>query len=189
MRMIEEVGLLPYSERLRIQLTTLAERRSRGDLIEVYRANKGFSQLAGVSNFRRSGSNLICKPGKSKSAKITRIRRNFINERVMLSWNKLPSDVKNSESLDIFKSNLELFKSKTRALGISGCGNYWEISDEVLNRIEAGSYLENKMRHNEYLKDNPLTAKKKFTNLNLCVFLNLLKFLDIFWRLSVMMLA
>ena len=40
----------------------------------------------------------------------------------MLSWNKLPSDV-NSESLDIFKSNLELFKNKTRALGISGCGN------------------------------------------------------------------
>ena len=66
----------------------------------------------------------------------------------MLSWNKLPSDVKNSESLDIFKSNLELFKSKTRALGIYGCGNYWEISDEALNRIEAGSYLENKMRHN-----------------------------------------
>ena len=139
-RMIEEVGLLPYSERLRIlQLTTLAERRSRGDLIEVYKANKGFSQLAGVLDFSRSGSNLICKPGKSKSAKITRIRRNFINERVMLSWNKLPSDVKNSESLDIFKSNLELFKSKTRALGISGCGNYWEISDEVLNRIEAGN--------------------------------------------------
>ena len=166
-RMIEEVGLLPYSERLRIlQLTTLAERRSRGDLIEVYKANKGFSQLAGVLNFSRSGSNLICKPGKSKSAKITRIRRNFINERVMLSWNKLPSDVKNSDSLDIFKRNLEMFKSKTRALGISGCGNYWEISDEVLNRIEAGNYLENKMRHNEYLKDNPLAARKKFINLN-----------------------
>ena len=149
-----------------LQLTTLAERRSRGDLIEVYKANKGFSQLAGVLNFSRSGSNLIFKPGKSKSAKITRIRRNFINERVVLSWNKLPSDVKNSDSLDIFRSNLELFKSKTRALGISGCGNYWEISDEVLNRIEAGSYLENKMRHNEYLKDNQLAAKKKFINLH-----------------------
>ena len=36
------------------------------------------------------------------------------------------------------------------------------MSDEVLNRIEAGSYLENKMRHNEYLKDSPLVAKKKF---------------------------
>ena len=134
--------------------------------VVVYKANKGFSQLAGVLNFCRSGSNLICKPGNSKSARVTRIRRNFINERVMLSWNKLPSDVKNSESLDIFKSNLELFKSKTRALGISGCGNYWEISDEVLNRIEAGSYLENKMRHNEYLKDNPLAANKKFINLH-----------------------
>ena len=166
-RMIEEVGLLPYSERLRIlQLTTLAERRSRGDLIEVYKANKGLSQLAGVLNFSRSGSNLICKPGKSKSAKITSIRRNFINERAMLSWNKLPSDVKNSESLDIFKSNLESFKNKTRALGISGCGNYWEIFDEVLNRIEAGSYLENKIRHNEFLKDNPFAAKKKFINLH-----------------------
>ena len=84
----------------------------------------------------------------------------------MLSWNKLPSDVKNSESLDIFKRNLEMFKSKTIALGISGRGNYWEISDEVFNRIEAGSYLENKMRHNEYLKDNPLTARKKFINLH-----------------------
>ena len=84
----------------------------------------------------------------------------------MLSWNKLPSDVKNSQSLDIFKSNFESFKNKTRALGISGCGNYWEISDEVLNRIEAGSYLENKIRHNEFSKDNPFAAKKKFINLH-----------------------
>ena len=135
-------------------------------MIEVYKANKGLSQLAGVLNFSRSGSNLICKPGKSKSAKITRIRRNFINERVMLSWNKLPSDVKNSQSLNIFKNNLESFKNKTRALGISGCGNYWEISDEVLNRIEAGSYLENEIRHNEFLKDNPFVAKKKFISLH-----------------------
>ena len=85
-----------------------------------FKKHKGFSQLASVLNFSRSGSNLICKPGKSKSAKITRIRRNFINERVMLSWNKLPSDVTNSQSLNIFKSNLESFKNKTRALGISG---------------------------------------------------------------------
>ncbi|KAL5260219.1 hypothetical protein ACHWQZ_G010365 [Mnemiopsis leidyi] len=42
--MIEGVGLLPYSERLQIlQLTTLAERRSRGDLIEVYKASQEFN--------------------------------------------------------------------------------------------------------------------------------------------------
>ena len=58
--MIEGVGLLPYSERLQIlDLTTLAERRSRGDLIEVYKASQGLSQLAGVLNFSRSGLNKI----------------------------------------------------------------------------------------------------------------------------------
>ena len=35
----------------------------------------------------------------------------FYSERVMLSWNKLSSDVKKSQSLYIFKSNLELFKN------------------------------------------------------------------------------
>ena len=55
---------------------------------------------------------------------------------------------------------------KPSALGISGSGNYWEISDDVFNRIEGGSYLENKMRHNEFLKDNPFAAKRKFINLH-----------------------
>ncbi|KAL5266623.1 hypothetical protein ACHWQZ_G003856 [Mnemiopsis leidyi] len=67
--MIEGVGLLPYSERLRIlELTTLAERRSRGDLIEVYKASQGLSQLAGVFNFSRSGVNLVHSPYESGSS-------------------------------------------------------------------------------------------------------------------------
>ena len=49
-------------------------------------------------------------------------------------------------------------------LGISGSGNYWEISDEVLNCIKDGNYLENKMTHNEFLKDSPFAAKKKLIN-------------------------
>ena len=166
-RMIEGVGLLPYSERLQIlQLTTLAERRSRGDLIEVYKASQGLSQLSGVLNFSRSGLNVLCKPGKSKDSKINRIRRNFLNDRVMLIWNKLPIEVKISSSLNVFKSNLEVFKCKTKALGICGVGNFWEISDEVLNRIEGVNYLENKLKHNIYLKDNPIVAQKRFINIH-----------------------
>ena len=166
-RMIEEVGLLPYSERLQIlELTTLAERRSRGDLIEVYKASQGLSQLSGVLNFSRSGLNILCKQGKCKDSKINRVRRNFLNDRVTLIWNKLPTEVKISSSLNVFKSNLELFKCKTKALGICGTGNFWEISDEVLNRIEGANYLENKLKHNTYLKDNPIVAKKKFINIH-----------------------
>jgi len=83
----------------------------------------------------------------------------------MLSWNKLPIEVKSSSSLNVFKSNLEIFKSKTKALGDSCPGNFWQISDEVLNRIEGVNYLENKIRHNSFLKDNPIVAKKKFVNI------------------------
>ena len=73
----------PNSERLRILgLTTLAERRSRGDLIEVYKASQGLSQLSGVLNFSESGLNILCKQGKCKDSKINRVRRNFLNERV-----------------------------------------------------------------------------------------------------------
>ena len=53
----------------------------------------------------------------------------------------------------MFKSGLEMFKSQTKSLGICDSGNFWELSDEVLNRIEIGNYLENKLKHNNmYLK-------------------------------------
>ena len=45
------VGLLPYSERLDLlELTTLVERRARGDLIEVYKAKHGFNKLNGLES-------------------------------------------------------------------------------------------------------------------------------------------
>ena len=76
--MIEEVGLLPYSERLQILgLTSLAERRSRGDLIKVYKASQGLSQLSGVLKFSRSGLNVLCKQEKCNDSKINRVRRDF----------------------------------------------------------------------------------------------------------------
>ena len=45
-------------------------------------------------------------------------------------------------------------------------GNFWELSDGVLNRMESGNYLENKLKHNMYLKENPFVAKKKFINIH-----------------------
>ena len=48
-RMIDEVGLLPYSERLEVlKLTTLIERRTRGDLIEVFKSKKDLSNINGI---------------------------------------------------------------------------------------------------------------------------------------------
>ena len=54
-RMIEEVDLLPYSERLEVLgLTTLIERNSRGDLIEGFKAKQGLSKVNGIFRFGRS---------------------------------------------------------------------------------------------------------------------------------------
>ena len=81
--MIDEVGLLPYFERLGVlKLTTLIERRTRGDLIEVFKSKKDLSNINGVLRFGRSGLNIISKSNGSGSAKT--FKRNFINERLNL---------------------------------------------------------------------------------------------------------
>ena len=87
-------------------------------MIEVYKASHGVSKLNVVFKFGRSGFNLVCKSSESKVAKIKYLKINFINERVMLFWNKLPVDVKNSSCLNGFKNGLETFKDHTKSLGI-----------------------------------------------------------------------
>ena len=165
-RMIDGVGLLPYSERLEIlKLTTLTERRCRGDLIEVFKAKNSFSKLNGVFSFGRSGINLVSSLNAySGSSKFKKLKRNFINERVVSYWNKLPTDVKTADTVNIFKNKLEQFKIDFMH-DKSEMGHFWELSDEVLKRIQGNNYILNKEIHNEYLKANPFVAKKKFINL------------------------
>ena len=43
--------------------------------------------------------------------------------------------------------------------------HFWEVSSEVLARIEGSGYLENKEKHNDYLYLNPHVAQKRFINL------------------------
>ena len=167
--MIDGVGLLPYSERLDIlKLTTLAERRFRGDLIEVFKARGSFSNINGVFNFGRSGLNLVSSLNVYKSsAKVRGLKRNFINERVLSYWNKLPINVKLATSVDNFKEKLQKFKVNSKFSNVAvKDGNFWEISDKVLSRIESEHYLENKLDHNKYLSSHPFVALKKSINLH-----------------------
>ena len=80
--MIDDIGLLPYSERLEILwLTTLIERRARGNLIEVFKAKHGLSLINGVLNFGRSGINLVTKSGQSSESKVKNLKRHYIGDR------------------------------------------------------------------------------------------------------------
>ena len=164
-RLIDEVGTLPYSQRLDIlNLTTLAERRYRGDLIETFKAVSGRSRIGNLFNIGRSGVNLVSSSRVSKgSTKVQNLSRNFLTNRVINFWNMLPLNVKLSNSVNSFKVNLESFKRDN----VNGAcvGHFWETSSNVLSRIEGPSYLSNKQEHNTFLSLNPYLAKKKFINL------------------------
>ena len=60
-RLIDDIGTLPYSERLdALQITTLAERRVRGDLIEAYKIVNGLVEYGkDIFNLSRSGDKLL----------------------------------------------------------------------------------------------------------------------------------
>ncbi len=166
-RLVDGIGTLPYSERLNVLgLTTLAERRARGDLIETFKAVKGFTCLEDLFHVSRSGYNLVSHvnvSSKSKcSTKIKKMCKSFLSERVIMLWNSLPVFVKSSETVNIFKSRLECFKKNN----IDKISHFWSVSKEVLERIEDPSYFINKERHNVYLKENRYVAHKQFINLN-----------------------
>ena len=163
-RMINEIGLLPYSERLSaLNLTTLAERRIRGDLIETFKVLSGQVEYGKeVFHVSRSGKNIISKGSISKCTPINKLRKSFISERVKPYWNSLPVSVKTSSSVEMFKANLESFKKE--CIKSTDC-NFWEVSRILLDKIEGPSYVHNKERHNEYLVDHPYVAKKKNINI------------------------
>ena len=166
-RMINDIGLLPYSERLEILgLTTLAEIRARRDLIEVYKAKHDFSFTNNVFKFGRSGLNLLSKFCPISNAKCNTVKRNCLNERVREYWNKLPNDIKMAPNINSFKNQLESYKLDCISSANERPGNFWELSDAVLSRIEGANYADNKISHNEFLKRNPYVAKRKFINMH-----------------------
>ena len=166
-RLIDEVGPLPYSERLEIlHLTTLAERRIRGDLIEVYKAVNGLSTLNSIFNISRSGLNLVCRGVKSGSSKVDALHRRFITQRIVMIWNNLPYEVKSSYSVKDFKINLEGYKrANIDDIGSENDAYFWRVSSTVLSKIENKHYLDNKQKQNEHLSSNPFAAKKLFVNM------------------------
>ena len=96
-----------------IHLTTLQERRRRGDMIEVWKIVHGIENI-NVNQFftlvddyssretRLSGLLMLAQP----KAKLD-IRKNFFTHRVIDPWNKLPYHIKNSSSINNFKKKYD----------------------------------------------------------------------------------
>ena len=130
---IQGMDYLSYRQRLeKLNLTTLFERRMRGDLIEVFKALNGFSFTASnvIKQSNRTGNLLVNKRRKP----FTRTMENdFFGSRVATYWNKLPSIVKKSSSVNDFKNNLRKFREKHYKR--NPYGQYWELSEDIFQRI------------------------------------------------------
>ena len=110
-KMVIELRAMEYEERLGVLgLTTLENRRKRGDLIQIYKIHKGIEKVdIGIVSGNQGGQN-----GRHHNHQITRerqgnvpMRNDSLLNRNATTWNLLPSEVVEADTVNIFKTRID----------------------------------------------------------------------------------
>ena len=114
-KLVPRIKDLPYLSRLKVlQLPTLIYRRRRADMLQVYRILTGmdkvevsrFFKLEGDGN-RRGHRYKLFKPRVE-----SKVKSNSLSIRVINDWNVLSDEVVSAETINQFKSRLEVLWSQ-----------------------------------------------------------------------------
>ena len=112
-KMIPTIKDLSYSERLKkLKLPTLAYRRARGDMIEVYKIVTDIYDPKTTNNlFKIRGKQNMLLRGHQFTMEHERLytsnRSNFFVNRIVNNWNSLPREVVGAGSLNAFNNLLD----------------------------------------------------------------------------------
>ena len=147
-RLLSDVRGDTYEDRLKSAgLTTLSERRTRGDMIETFKTMKGINRVNREEWFRvqveeehrptRSNTVVVGEELERRSEVIVgqrarlEVRRNFFTVRVEKEWNCLPEVVKMQRTVNGFKNAYDRWRQ-----GVPHTSNIWEKGDQVQEQQE-----------------------------------------------------
>lgn len=129
-KVIKGFEQLSYKERIeKLGLTTLLERRTRGDLIEMFKIRNNYVSY-GQDMFQtgRSGRRLLLQPQAN-----TTLYQDLFKCRSVAYWNRLPLSVRTASSVTNFKILLDKHKDEAMSRGIMN--GFWELSEYIFSRL------------------------------------------------------
>ena len=127
-RMISDKKGETYEEQLNsVGLTTLVERRERGDIVESFKTFKGFNRVDRDNWFKfRNDGMRATRSTVSVTDNIQQeredvlflesirldTRKNFFTVRAVNKWNQIPENVKQKKSINAFKNSYDEWRTQ-----------------------------------------------------------------------------